>query len=42
LFVVDEDMKIVKGCFSLDKDDDYNLVKLKKTIDKAIEKPEIK
>lgn len=36
LFVVDEDMKIVKGCFSLDKDDDYNLVKLKKTIDKAL------
>lgn len=38
LIIVDENMEIVKGRFMLDDNDDYNLDKLKKTIDKAIDK----
>lgn len=38
LIIVDENMEIVKGRFMLDDNDDYSLDKLKKTIDKAIDK----
>lgn len=38
LIIVDENLEMVKGRFMLDDNDDYSLDKLKKTIDKAIDK----